>query len=248
MSTELTPTVVEAEAEPRLTWHPEAELAHVPANLFGTQNPAEVVARCSEIATALADVLKSKNLAKQIGNRSFVLVEGWTLLGTMLGVFPVVQWTRRAEDGWEARVEARTLNGQVVGSAEAECLRSENNWKTRDDYALRSMAQTRAVSKALRGPLGFIVTLAGYEATPADEIPEPSSDGDSDERNQARMAVKYAFKHALEHGSIPPGHKSWEEYVRWHIKGRYGADSSTDLTVEQLHELAEYLLDQDIPI
>jgi hypothetical protein len=63
------------------------------------------------------------------------------------------------------------LAGQVVGAAEAECLRSERTWKGRDDYALRSMAQTRAVSKALRGPLGFVVTLAGYEATPAEEMP-----------------------------------------------------------------------------
>jgi hypothetical protein len=33
------------------------------------------------------------------------------------------------------------------------------------------MAQTRAASKALRQPLGFVVVLAGYEATPADEMP-----------------------------------------------------------------------------
>jgi hypothetical protein len=33
------------------------------------------------------------------------------------------------------------------------------------------MAQTRATSKALRAPLGWIVTLAGYEATPSEEIP-----------------------------------------------------------------------------
>jgi hypothetical protein len=88
----------------------------------------------------------------------------------MLGVFPVVEWTRPVADGWEARVEARTLAGQVVGAAEAECLRTEKQWKSRDDYALRSMAQTRAVSKALRGPLGFVVTLAGFEATPAEEM------------------------------------------------------------------------------
>jgi hypothetical protein len=37
------------------------------------------------------------------------------------------------------------------------------------------MAQTRAVSKALRGPLGFVVTLAGYEATPAEEMPPSDS-------------------------------------------------------------------------
>jgi hypothetical protein len=33
------------------------------------------------------------------------------------------------------------------------------------------MAQTRAMAKALRSVLGFIVVLAGYQATPADEMP-----------------------------------------------------------------------------
>jgi hypothetical protein len=33
------------------------------------------------------------------------------------------------------------------------------------------MAQTRATSKALGSPLRFIVTLAGYEGTPAEEMP-----------------------------------------------------------------------------
>ena len=58
-------------------------------------------------------------------------------------------------------------------SAELDVVQPQpvTNWSGRDDYALRSMAQTRAVSKALRLPLGFIVALAGYEATPADEMP-----------------------------------------------------------------------------
>jgi hypothetical protein len=73
--------------------------------------------------------------------------------------------------GWEARVEARTRGGEVVGAAEAECLTDERTWKGRDDYARRSMAQTRAVSKALRLPLGFVMQLAGFNPTPADEMP-----------------------------------------------------------------------------
>lgn len=148
-------------------------------NLFRTEDPVEIIRRASETADALAAVLRDRNLTSNIQGRQYVKVEGWTLLGTMLGVFPVIEWTRPIDGGgWEARVEARTLSGQVVGAAEAQCSRSEKEWgpnptkgKMRDDYALRSMAQTRAVSKALRGPLGFVVTLAGYEATPAEEMP-----------------------------------------------------------------------------
>jgi hypothetical protein len=139
--------------------------------LFRTDDPVQIIESASAVADALSRVLRDRQLTSNISGKEHVRVEGWTLLGTMLGVFPVVEWTRPVADGWEARVEARTLAGQVVGAAEAECLRTERTWKSRDDYALRSMAQTRAVSKALRGPLGFVVTLAGYEATPAEEMP-----------------------------------------------------------------------------
>ena len=69
-------------------------------------------------------------------------------------------------------MEARTLDGRIVGAAESMCTRAESTWARRDEYALRGMAQTRAVSRALRAPLGQIVVLAGYEPASAEEIPE----------------------------------------------------------------------------
>jgi hypothetical protein len=143
------------------------------STLFGTDDPFEVISRASAVATALAEVVRKQKLANVIQGREFVKVEGWTLLGSMLGVFPVTVWTRElgSDEGWEARVEARTRDGQVVGAAEAECRRSEKTWAKRDSYALRSMAATRATSKAMRGPLGFVMTLAGFQSTPAEEIP-----------------------------------------------------------------------------
>jgi len=152
---------------------PDGEvIATAPITLFGTDNPVEVVARATTIAGALADVIKQRRLYKHIGESDHVFVEGWTLLGSMLGVFAEVEWSRPLENGWESRAVARTLAGRVVGAAESMCSRSESKWKSRDDYAIRSMAQTRAVSKALRLPLGFIMELAGYSATPADEVPD----------------------------------------------------------------------------
>jgi hypothetical protein len=143
-----------------------------PMTLFGTDDPSAVVERASTVASALAEVIGERNLTTRIGNKDHVQVEGWTLLGSMLGVFAEVEWTHPIENGWEARAVARTLNGNVVGAAEAMCTRKERTWGNRDDYALRSMAQTRAVSKALRMPLGFIMHLAGYSATPAEELVE----------------------------------------------------------------------------
>jgi hypothetical protein len=157
--------------------HEPQELAIVPApepqavNLFNAPNPAMVLQRATEVAKALAGVILEQGLYNEIQGRRHVRVEGWTLCGSMLGVFPVCVWTRPIEGGWEARVEAVTMNGQSVGAAESQCTRKEKTWANRDDYALRSMAQTRATSKALRLPLGFIIQLAGYNPTPAEEMP-----------------------------------------------------------------------------
>lgn len=71
---------------------------------------------------------------------------------------------------WEARVEIRTPSTIVVGAAEAMVSRAEETWSQRDDYALRSMAETRAESRAWRKAMGWIVHLAGYNPTPAEEM------------------------------------------------------------------------------
>jgi hypothetical protein len=170
--------------------------AQAPATLFRTDDPVQVLERATEVADALKDVLRQQGMIERIrtkdGVREHVKVEGWNTLGAMLGVTPVTVWTRPIPKGWEARVEARTLDGRVIGAAEAECLTSERRWKSADDYALRSMAQTRATSRALGAPLRFVVTLAGYSGTPAEEMdaeqpqrrpdPQPKGDPLPDER------------------------------------------------------------------
>lgn len=141
-----------------------------PVTLFRTDDPSEVLRRATTTADALAAAAKDRGLVAKIGGKDYPTLECWTMLGTMLGVFPVLVWSRPVEGGWEARVEARTLAGALVGAAESQCTRAEARWRNREDYALRSMAITRTSSKALRLPLGFVMTLAGYEATPAEEF------------------------------------------------------------------------------
>ena len=155
------------------------ELETRPAAPLFTGDPGAVLVAARMIAEQLGAVIRDRHLAKRIGNRDYVLLEGWTLLGSMVGVFAEVEWTRPVLDaggrqlGWEARAVARSVDGRAISAAEAMCARDEVTWRQRDEYALRSMAQTRAISKALRLPLGFIVELAGYNATPADEVPAP---------------------------------------------------------------------------
>jgi hypothetical protein len=148
-----------------------------PPSLFGTDQPGLIIQKASSIATVLKGVIRKQKLAMPIGGKEYILVEGWTTLGALVGVFPRVESTARVLDGdgdhigWEAAVTVTTTAGVEIGRAEAQCLRTERNWKNRDDFALRSMAQTRAMGKALRMPLGWIAVLGGYEATPAEEMP-----------------------------------------------------------------------------
>jgi hypothetical protein len=145
-----------------------------PLTLFGTSDYRVALERMAEVAGALVDVIEAKHLYAVINGRRHITCEGWTTLGGMLGVVPVVVETRANEDGdgIVARVEARTLDGRVVGAAEGECSRAEARWRKRDPFAIRSMAQTRAISRALRAPLGQIVVLAGYQPAGAEELSE----------------------------------------------------------------------------
>ncbi len=143
-------------------------------SLFGTNDPVETMQKAGDVAAALKDVLVKQNMTTTIRGKTHVNVEGWTTLGSMLGIVPVIVWTREIDGGWEARAEARTMTGHVVGAAEAMCVAAEGgNWGPKaTSNARRAMAQTRAMSRALRGPLGFVVTLAGYQATAPEEMPE----------------------------------------------------------------------------
>ncbi len=160
-------TAIDIESEPTnaIALRPSA-----PPALFGTTEPIEIVSKATAVADSLKSVIKKQGLISNIQGKEYPRCEAWTLLGTMLGVFPVCVWTKQVDQGWEARVEARTRDGSILGAAEAQCLKTERNWNNRDDFALRSMAQTRATAKALRMPLGFVMTLAGFEATPSEEM------------------------------------------------------------------------------
>jgi hypothetical protein len=106
-----------------------------------------------EVAAAIVDIARERGLIVQINGRDYLTAGAWTLIGILSGVVPVVTWMRPldGDTGWEARVEARTLDGRVVGAAESMCSRSERQWRGRDEFTLRAMAQTRAVARALRG-------------------------------------------------------------------------------------------------
>ena len=164
------------ERQPKLMT--EAALVPVEVNAveLGTlraSEPAELIARATELATPLAKLIKDRQLFNNISGRQHVRCEGWTTLAAMLGVTPHEVSVDSDDGTYVAVVELRRLSdGMAVGRASAECGGEEEPmWNERAPYARRSMALTRATAKACRLTFSWIMVLAGYDATPAEEMP-----------------------------------------------------------------------------
>lgn len=133
-------------------------------------NPAALVSGAAEMAKELATVIAKQRLFTVIQGKRFVNVEGWTTLATMLGVTAREIETTERDGVYVAVVElVRMSDGACISRASAECG-EESPWSKRAKYARRSMAQTRATSKACRLAFSWIMSLAGYEVTPAEEM------------------------------------------------------------------------------
>ena len=156
-------------------------------------NPAIPMRSKIEVATDVADCLS--NLVRSQGlvvtglNRSnkdaeYVTVEGWEVLGTMLGIVPVTTIIDEITNksgvvvGYRARATLyqnpiiendEIVGGTVIARAEAEADRSGFQ---KDRFAIASMAQTRALGKAYRMGLSWIMKMAGFEGTFAEDMPK----------------------------------------------------------------------------
>lgn len=129
----------------------------------------------------LAKLIKEKGLSSNIQGKQFVNVEGWQFAGASLGLMPIITETtdltrRGTEPGqveikYMAKCEIRNINtGQLVATGVAICSNFEHSKKRFDEYAILSMAQTRAIGKAYRNLLAWLMKAAGFEATPAEEM------------------------------------------------------------------------------
>lgn len=154
--------------------------------------PAMVMAAAKEKAQVLIDAVKQAGLAFDLGGKKPHLgIEAWQLLGKFDNATPRLVGTKRIMEndvfhGYLAKCEV-VKNGQVITSADAMCTRDEPNWNKRGanlvpEFQLRSMAQTRAASKALRMAYGWIAVLAGYSATPVEEMTGEEYKGKDDDR------------------------------------------------------------------
>lgn len=131
-----------------------------------------------KFAKELANYIKEQKLTVKIKGNEYVKVEGWQFAGINFGVIPIVR-KLEALDGkpttfkYRCEVELiRLANNQVVGCGIGMCSSEENSKKTFDEYAIASMAQTRAIAKSYRNLFAWLIKSAGFAPTPAEEMDE----------------------------------------------------------------------------
>lgn len=141
----------------------------------------------TDVANCLSDLIKSQGLVKKGLNKKdpeaeYVLVEGWEVLGTMLGIVPITQIVepicndKGKVRGYKARASLYRNpvmeHGEIVGGtliATTEASATIEGFQ-KDTASMMSMAQTRALGKCYRMALSWIMKMAGYEGTPAEEM------------------------------------------------------------------------------
>lgn len=94
----------------------------------------------------------------------------------------VLDVTEREVIRAKAEVQLKHLrSGEVLGRAVAYCSNEEQGKQDFDEFKIASMAQTRATGKAFRLLVSWVMSLAGYEPTPAEEM----------ENNEENNNIKY---------------------------------------------------------
>jgi hypothetical protein len=147
------------------------------------------------LAQDLAKFIRENRLAMQIQGKDYVNVEGWQYAGARLGILPVIEDVKRIQSNddemkYQAHVKLVNLKTDtIVGSGFAICSNRESGKRYYQEFAIASMAQTRAIGKAYRNILAWIIRAAGYEPTPAEEMDFLMKDDSGSSNNRSRTAA-----------------------------------------------------------
>lgn len=152
-----------------------------------------------KIANKVKKYVLSQGLTTEIQGSDYVQVEGWQYAASLFGLTSKTLETRNEsiyEDtvfkwrGWDKKTRSYVerkhttygkfryfstvaffnQEGREIARGESMCTNQEVKKHTFDEYAIQSMAQTRAQGKAARMALAFIIKAAGYKPTPAEEM------------------------------------------------------------------------------
>lgn len=163
------------------------ELVRIESNVEAYRASTEAAALCKEIVA---------RTASEIQRRKYVSVEGWQAIARAHGCAAGARDVERVDGGVRAIGEVRDIHtGALVAVAEGFVGEDEPVWygggkdrrgqpyPKRPDYAIRAMAQTRAMSRACRSAFAHVVVMmdAGLQTTPAEEVPAEGFDRETGE-------------------------------------------------------------------
>jgi len=226
----------------------------------------EKIEAAVKIASIISDIIEKKKLYEIINNKKYVKCEGWTCAGALVKLYPRIVEVKEIKDDNDykciATCELLYLpTAQTITRAEAEASKKQMEEKMQrkvSDFEVRSMAQTRATSKAFRLCLSWVLVLAGYEPTPAEEVDNLSLSKtieqkvveapvvkqvkiqqDEKEENKSKRKItdkqrKLLFVRCKEAGVS-------EEALRKYLELELGITSTADLTVEQFESILKEL-------
>jgi hypothetical protein len=166
-------------------------------------NNAEAYRASTDAAGLCKDIVVAT--AMEIQDRKYVRVEGWQAIAIAHGCTGSSCEVERVPGGVRAVGQVRRMSdGAVIAEAEGFVGEDEPTWfggtqrawkwgekrgekvwyekelPKRADYAIRAMAQTRAISRACRSAFAHVVVMmnAGLSTTPAEEVPQDGFDDD----------------------------------------------------------------------
>lgn len=146
------------------------------------------------VANELKKFVTQQQLTVNIQGNNYALVEAWQFCGINFGYYPIVvkvenestyapvtfTWVDKYKNTktkdtfhykYRATVELRRHSDErVMQRAEMVCTNEEYGKHEFQEYAIQSMAQTRAIGKAFRLSVGWVMKAAGFEATPYEEM------------------------------------------------------------------------------
>lgn len=140
--------------------------------------PVDIIARASEQANALMDIVEKQELYVTIGDKKYLEVQAWEVIGAFNRVTAVPAYVKPIERAgeivaYEAKVDL-LKDGNIVGSGIMTCGLDEFPCQGKEGQAKHkaaiSAAQTWATSKAYRLNYSWVAVLAGYQPTPAEEM------------------------------------------------------------------------------
>lgn len=169
------------------------------------------------IKKAIEIVVKKEMLDVSRRGEVLLFFDAWQFIARCLGLIPGIESTKPLilNDiiiGWEARAVLRNAKGQVVGAAEAICSYDERGKEKMPHNLLKSIAQTRALTKVLRTHLSWIVSLVG--------LPDPEK-------------IPVLKKQIARMQEIVKRGKINTEKVKEIIKKNFNKNSSKELTAKE---------------